>query len=80
MSIEIISQLETKIQQTIDTIGLLQMEVDELKEQKEDLEQKLTTSSDTMLTLQEENQRLKSEQSTWHGRLQELLAQINAIK
>jgi len=59
MSIEILSQLEKKIQQTIDTIGLLQMEIDELKE---------------------ENQRLKEEQTTWHGRLQNLLSQINEIK
>lgn len=59
MSIEILSQLEEKIQQTIDTIGLLQMEIDELKE---------------------ENQRLKQEQTTWHGRLQNLLSQINEIK
>lgn len=59
MSIEILSQLEKKIQQTIDTIGLLQMEIDELKE---------------------ENQRLKQDQTTWHGRLQNLLSQINEIK
>lgn len=80
MSIEILSQIENKIQQTIDTIGLLQMEVDELKEQKQQLEQKLTHSSTAMATLEEENQRLLQEQTTWQGKLQNLLSQINEIK
>lgn len=80
MSIEILSQLESKIQQAVDNMELLRMENEELKEQKEELRQKLANSSDTMTNLQEENKRLKSEQTTWQGRLQDLLGQINEIK
>lgn len=59
MSFEVLEQLESKIQTAVDTITLLQMEVEELKEdkvkleaeanelrsQREDLEQKLSKLS-----------------------------------
>ena len=37
MSFEVLEQLEAKIQTAVDTIALLQMEVEELKGQKEQL-------------------------------------------
>ncbi|MEZ9947118.1 cell division protein ZapB, partial [Vibrio breoganii] len=37
MSFEVLEQLEAKIQTAVDTIALLQMEVEELKEEKQAL-------------------------------------------
>lgn len=37
MSLELLEQLETKIQSAVDTIALLQMEVEELKEKNDAL-------------------------------------------
>lgn len=39
MSFEVLEQLEAKIQTAVDTIALLQMEVEELKEEKQQLMQ-----------------------------------------
>ncbi|WP_392565105.1 cell division protein ZapB [Utexia brackfieldae] len=80
MSLEILNQLESKIQQAVDTVGLLQMEIDELKEHNQQLEQQLSTSNATFAALQEENQRLKQEQSQWQDRLQSLLGRMSDIK
>ncbi|MCO6523505.1 MAG: cell division protein ZapB [Candidatus Schmidhempelia sp.] len=76
MSSEILNQLESKIQQAIDTIGLLQMEVEELKEQKQLLDHQLSGANAILVTLQEENQRLKQEQVVWQERLQSLLSRM----
>jgi cell division protein ZapB len=76
MSSEILNQLESKIQQAIDTIGLLQLEVEELKEQKQLLDHQLAGANAILVTLQEENQRLKQEQVVWQERLQSLLGRM----
>lgn len=76
MSSEILNQLESKIQQAIDTIGLLQLEIEELKEQKQLLEHQLAGANAILVTLQEENQRLKQEQVVWQERLQNLLGRM----
>ncbi|TEA27670.1 cell division protein ZapB [Candidatus Schmidhempelia bombi] len=76
MSSEILNQLESKIQQAIDTIGLLQLEIEELKEQKQLLEHQLAGANAILVTLQEENQRLKQEQVVWQERLQSLLGRM----
>lgn len=76
MSSEILNQLESKIQQAIDTIGLLQLEIEELKEQKQLLEHQLAGANTILVTLQEENQRLKQEQVVWQERLQSLLGRM----
>ena len=43
MSFEVLEQLESKIQTAVDTITLLQMEVEELKEDKAKLAEKRTS-------------------------------------
>lgn len=40
MSLEVFEKLESKVQQAIDTITLLQMEIEELKEKNNSLSQK----------------------------------------
>ena len=41
MSFEVFEKLEAKVQQAIDTITLLQMEIEELKEQNNTLSQEV---------------------------------------
>mgnify|MGYP000934698379 CR=1 FL=1 len=41
MSFEVLDQLENKIKQTVETIQLLQLEVEELKEKIEELEDEI---------------------------------------
>lgn len=65
MSIENLSQLESKIQNAIDTIGLQKLEIEELHEQKQNLEA--------------ENQRLKSDLEAWNSKIQGLLGQLDQV-
>ncbi|MFT6926943.1 MAG: cell division protein ZapB [Psychromonas sp.] len=69
MTLDLLEQLENKIQNTVDTIALLQMEVEELKEDK----QTLAAKSEQ---LQAENIRLTEEHQQWQSRLSALVGKI----
>ncbi|GAA3544139.1 MULTISPECIES: cell division protein ZapB [Zobellella] len=66
MSFEVLEKLESKIQAAVDTISLLQMELDELKEQNGQLAQ--------------ENQQLKQDHDAWQDRLRVLLGKIDQVE
>ncbi|MBM7456279.1 cell division protein ZapB [Oceanisphaera litoralis] len=66
MSFDVLEKLESKIQAAVDTISLLQMEVDELKAQNGQLG--------------EENQQLKQQHDTWQERLRVLLGKIDQVE
>ena len=66
MSFEILDQLENKIKQAVDTIQLLQLEVDELKEKNSQAQQ----DNDA---LRNENEQLKGEHRNIQERLRSLL-------
>ncbi|WP_375056324.1 cell division protein ZapB [Zobellella sp. DQSA1] len=66
MSFDVLEKLEAKIQAAVDTISLLQMEVDELKEQNGQLG--------------EENQQLKQQHDAWQERLRVLLGKIDQVE
>ncbi len=72
MSIEVLDQLEGKIKETVETIQLLQLEIEDLKNQNEEL-------SSQKESLIQENQLLKMEQENWQDRLRSLLGQIDNI-
>jgi len=69
MTLELLEKLENKIQNAVDTISLLQMEVEELKEDKKALLEKADV-------LQVSNDKLSEEHQQWQSRLSALVGKI----
>ena len=69
MTLELLEKLESKIQSAVDTISLLQMEVEELKEDKKALSEKTEE-------LQSVNGKLNEEHQQWQSRLSALVGKI----
>lgn len=80
MSFELFENLEAKVQQTIDTIELLKMEVDELKEKNKVLSDELANANESKIALIEENNAIKSEKEKWQERLRLLLEKMDSVK
>ncbi|MBD2809326.1 cell division protein ZapB [Xenorhabdus sp. Vera] len=80
MSFEVFEKLESKVQQAIDTITLLQMEIEELKERNAVLSQDVQNSTDSREVLVRENEQLKQEQSAWQERLRTLLGKMEDVQ
>ena len=72
MSLEILDQLEGKIRQAVETIQLLQLEVEELKEKNNQVQY-------ANEALRNENEQLKVEHNNWQERLRSLLGQIDNV-
>ncbi|GAA0519063.1 MULTISPECIES: cell division protein ZapB [Tatumella] len=79
MSFEMFEKLEAKVQQAIDTITLLQMEIEELKEQNNTLKQESLQVAGNHDSLTRENQQLKEEQQQWQERLRALLGKMDEV-
>ena len=79
MSFEVFEKLEAKVQQAIDTITLLQMEIEELKEQNTTLAQEVQQASGNHESLVRENAQLKHEQHVWQDRLRALLGKMEEV-
>ncbi|MCC3704388.1 cell division protein ZapB [Rouxiella badensis] len=79
MSFEVFEKLETKVQQAIDTITLLQMEIEELKEQNNSLSQQVQQANGNHESLVRENAHLKEEQHVWQERLRSLLGKMEEV-
>ncbi|WP_253306002.1 cell division protein ZapB [unidentified bacterial endosymbiont] len=79
MSFEVFEQLEVKVQQAIDTIALLQMEIDELKGKNRDLQQSTQAATDQYQAVIDENQQLKEQQQSWQTRLHSLLGRMDSV-
>ncbi|MCX2957420.1 cell division protein ZapB [Serratia symbiotica] len=79
MSFEVFEKLEAKVQQAIDTITLLQMEIEELKEKNIALTQEVQAASGNHESLLRENQQLKEEQVVWQDRLRTLLGKMEEV-
>jgi len=67
------------VQQAIDTITLLQMEIEELKEQNGHLNQQVQQAAGSSDALVRENQQLKEEQHVWQERLRALLGKMEEV-
>lgn len=79
MSLEVFEKLESKVQQAIDTITLLQMEIEELKEKNGSLVQEIQSAQQGREELERENNQLKEQQSGWQDRLQALLGRMEEV-
>ncbi|AHB46590.1 septal ring assembly protein ZapB [Salmonella enterica subsp. enterica serovar Agona str. 24249] len=79
MSLEVFEKLEAKVQQAIDTITLLQMEIEELKEKNNSLTQEVQSAQHQREELERENNSLKEQQSGWQERLQALLGRMEEV-
>ena len=79
MSFEVFEKLEAKVQQAIDTITLLQMEIEELKEKNNNLSQEVQQASGNHESLVRENAQLKEEQHVWQDRLRALLGKMEEV-
>lgn len=87
MSIEVFEKLEAKVQQAVDTITLLKMEIDELKDKNSSLMNELQTKAHEFESsaagrqqLVQENERLKEEQNIWQERLRVLLGKMDEVQ
>jgi cell division protein ZapB len=69
MTFELLEKLEQKINQAVETIALLQMEIEELKAEKANF---LVKSEQ----LQLDNNRLNAEHQQWQDRLSALVGKI----
>ena len=66
MNFDVLDKLESKVQTAVDTISLLQMELEELKEENSQL---LTNNAD-----------LKNQQEAWQDRLRSLLGRMDEVQ
>ncbi|ADM96404.1 MULTISPECIES: cell division protein ZapB [Dickeya] len=80
MSFEVFEKLEAKVQQAIDTITLLQMEIEELKEKNNTLSQEVESMAGNRDALMRENEQLKQEQLVWQERLRALLGKMEDVQ
>ena len=79
MSLEVFEKLESKVQQAIDTITLLQMEIEELKEKNNILAQEVHTAQHAREKQERENNQLREQQNGWQDRLQALLGRMEEV-
>ncbi|XBS69949.1 cell division protein ZapB [Acerihabitans sp. KWT182] len=79
MAFEVFEKLEAKVQQAIDTITLLQMEIEELKEKNNSLTQEIQQAASNRDSLLNENEQLKQEQGVWQERLRALLSKMEEV-
>jgi len=79
MSLEVFEKLESKVQQAIDTITLLQMEIEELKEKNNSLSQEVQNAQNGREELERENNHLREQQNGWQDRLQALLGRMEEV-
>tara|TARA_R110001583_G_scaffold6618_2_gene33532 strand:+ start:5796 stop:6026 length:231 start_codon:yes stop_codon:yes gene_type:complete len=71
MTLELLEKLESKIQNAVDTISLLQMEVEELREANKGLSEKAESLASANTQLTEEHQQWQSRLSTLVGKIEE---------
>ena len=79
MSLEVFEKLDSKVQQAIDTITLLQREIEELKEKNNSLAQEVKNAQHSREELERENNQLREQQNGWQDRLQALLGRMEEV-
>ncbi|MCO7233405.1 MULTISPECIES: cell division protein ZapB [unclassified Cobetia] len=77
MSTELFTQLEQKVGQAIDSIEMLKMEVEELKEENQRLNETKGSQGEELEQLRQANARLQEERDQWASRLEGLIARFS---
>ncbi len=80
MSFEILEQLEAKVQMAVDTISLLQMEIEDLKEQNESLTTESHQLKSSRVELEQKNEEVLKEQQAWQERIRGLLGKMEDVE
>ncbi|WED21654.1 cell division protein ZapB [Vibrio sp. JC009] len=80
MSLEVLEQLEAKVQTAVDTITLLQMELDELKEKNGQLEAEANSLKEGREDLERQNQQMREEHDAWQERIRTLLGKMENVE
>ena len=80
MSFEVLEQLEAKIQTAVDTIALLQMEVEELKEEKDKLAAEANELRGNREELERKAQEMQQEHNAWQERIRSLLGKMDEVE
>ena len=80
MSLEVLEQLEAKIQTAVDTITLLQMELEEVKQQNVQLDQETSSLRDECAELEKQKQQMGEEQEAWQQRIRVLLGKMEDVE
>ena len=80
MSFEVLEKLEAKIQTAVDNISLLQMEVEELREER----QKLATEGSELRiareALEQKVQQMQQEHGAWQERIRNLIGKMDEVE
>ncbi len=80
MSFEVLEQLEAKIQTAVDTITLLQMEVEELKEEKAQAVSEASELRSQREELEQKVQQTQQEHAQWQERIRALLGKMDDVE
>ncbi len=80
MSFEVLEQLEAKIQTAVDTIALLQMEVEELKEEKDKLVEEANELKANQEASEQKAQQIQQEHDQWQERIRSLLGKMDEVE
>jgi len=80
MSLEVLEQLEAKIQTAVDTITLLQMELEEVKQQNVQLDQETSSLRQECSELEKQKQQMSEEQEAWQQRIRVLLGKMEDVE
>ena len=80
MSLEILEQLEAKVQTAVDTITLLQMEMEELKDKNQQLASEAEELRAGRVELEEKNRQMEEEHNAWQERIRTLLGKMEDVE
>jgi cell division protein ZapB len=80
MSFEVLEKLEAKIQAAVDTISLLQMEVEELREEKKKFAIETNELKESRDALSQKLQQTQLEQAAWQERIRSLLGKMDDVE
>ncbi len=80
MSLEMLEQLEAKIQTAVDTIVLLQMELEEVKQKNQSLEHRAKGLAEGRTELEQENQKMREEHDAFQQRIRALLGKMEDVE